>query len=201
LVRASWASAFSSSKSISAASGSRLISARAASTVGAWLESCGSSASPDRTVVNGYPLLYETTYLRASRQRRRAQDPGGGFAYSTDAFTLRRSARYCSSATGARMPTRSLRSWAAMRKRRATPSMPSTRRGSRKHFGRVRSIRTPFTRPSMLGRQRLCARCFTITPLTVLRRERLLRPPPLVPRASARGAQPLPYYRGARQGG
>jgi len=30
------------------------------------------SASPDRKVVNGYPLLYETTYLRASPQRRRA---------------------------------------------------------------------------------------------------------------------------------
>jgi hypothetical protein len=160
-----------------------------------------SSASPDKTVVNGYPLLYETTYLRASRQRRRAQDPGGGFASSTDAFTLRRSARYCSPPTGARMPSRWLRSWAAMRKRRATLSMPSTRRGSRKNFDRVRSIRTPFTRPSMLGRQRLCARCFTITPLTAQEAFAAQHPPPLVPRASARGAQPLPDYRGARQGG
>jgi hypothetical protein len=32
----------------------------------------GLSASPDRTVVDGYPLLYETTDLRASLQRRRA---------------------------------------------------------------------------------------------------------------------------------
>ena len=30
------------------------------------------SASPDRTVVNSYPLLYETTYLCASFERRRA---------------------------------------------------------------------------------------------------------------------------------
>ncbi len=38
---------------------------------------------------------------------------------SPDAFTLRRSARSCSLATGAKMPTRSLTSWAAIRKRGA----------------------------------------------------------------------------------
>src|SRR5215203_1979615 len=39
-----------------------------------------SSASPDRTVVDGYPLLHETTNLCASTERRRAQYPGGGIA-------------------------------------------------------------------------------------------------------------------------
>ncbi len=59
-------------------------------------------------------------------------------------------ARSCSLATGAKTPTRSLTSWAAIHKRRATPSMPSTRRGSRKHFGQARSIRIPFTGLSIL---------------------------------------------------
>jgi ketosteroid isomerase-like protein len=36
------------------------------------------SAPPDKWVVNGYPSYHETTYLRASTERRRAQDPGGG---------------------------------------------------------------------------------------------------------------------------
>src|SRR5215210_2912714 len=40
------------------------------------------SATPDRTVVDGYPLLYETTDLRASLERRRAQHPGGGVAFA-----------------------------------------------------------------------------------------------------------------------
>jgi hypothetical protein len=46
----------------------------------------------------------------------------------------------------------------------ATPSTPSTRRGSRKRFSQVRSIRTPFTGPSILSKLRLCARCFTKIP-------------------------------------
>ena len=80
---------------------------------------------------------------------------------SPDAFTLRRSARYCSLATGAKMPTSSLTSLAAIRKRRATPCTPSTRGGSRKRFGRVRSIRILFTGLSILSKLRLCASCFT----------------------------------------
>jgi len=52
---------------------------------------------------------------------------------SPDAFTLRRSARSCSLATGAKTPTRSPAPWAATPRRRATPSTLSTRRGSRKH--------------------------------------------------------------------
>jgi hypothetical protein len=82
---------------------------------------------------------------------------------SPDAFTLRRSARSCSLATGAKTPTRSLTSWAAIHKRHATPSMPSTRRGSLKHFGQVRSIRIRFTRLSILSKLRLCGSCFTKT--------------------------------------
>src|SRR5215204_7070328 len=38
------------------------------------------SASPEEWVVNGYPLLHETTHLRASLERRRAQILGGGIA-------------------------------------------------------------------------------------------------------------------------
>ena len=82
---------------------------------------------------------------------------------SPDAFTLRRSARYCSLATGAKMPTSSLTSLAAIRKRRATPCTPSTRGGSRKRFGRVRSIRILFTGLSILSKLILCGRCFTKT--------------------------------------
>src|SRR5918994_5256809 len=41
-----------------------------------------SSASPDKWVVNGYPLLHETTYLRASFDRRRARNLGGGIAFA-----------------------------------------------------------------------------------------------------------------------
>ena len=41
-------------------------------------------------VVKVYPLRYEKSHLCASRQRRRARNPGGGIAPSTDAFTLRR---------------------------------------------------------------------------------------------------------------
>jgi hypothetical protein len=82
---------------------------------------------------------------------------------SPDAFTLRRSARYCSLATGAKTPTRSLTSWAAIRKRRATPSTLSTRRGSRKRFSRVRSIRILFTGLSTLSKLMLCGSCFTKT--------------------------------------
>ena len=49
-----------------------------AGALGAWVP----SAPPDKWVVNGYPLLHETTYLRASFERRRAQDPGGGIAFA-----------------------------------------------------------------------------------------------------------------------
>src|SRR5215217_9324509 len=38
------------------------------------------SASPDEMVVKVYPLDHETTYLRASFERRRARNPGGGIA-------------------------------------------------------------------------------------------------------------------------
>ena len=48
------------------------------------------SASPDRTVVNGYPPWHETTYLRASLDRRRARVLGGRLAFAFKAFTLRR---------------------------------------------------------------------------------------------------------------
>jgi hypothetical protein len=48
------------------------------------------SASPDKWIVKGYPPLHEATYLRASFDRRRAQDPGGGIALASKAFTLRR---------------------------------------------------------------------------------------------------------------
>src|SRR5215216_5598310 len=37
-------------------------------------------ASPDEMVVKVYPLDHETTYLRASFERRRARNPGGGIA-------------------------------------------------------------------------------------------------------------------------
>src|SRR5215210_3962629 len=38
------------------------------------------TASSDEMVVKVYPLGHETTYLCASRQRRRARNPGGGIA-------------------------------------------------------------------------------------------------------------------------
>src|SRR5215208_8030928 len=73
-------------------------------------------------------------------------------------------ARSCSLATGAKTPTKSLTNWAAIRKRRATPSTLSTRRDSRKRFSQVRSIRILFTGLSRVeSKLRLCASCFIKT--------------------------------------
>jgi hypothetical protein len=69
---------------------------------------------------------------------------------SPDAFTLRRCQILLASNKGKNAFTRSLTSWAAIRKRRATPSTLSTRRGSRKRFSQVRSIRILFTGLSIL---------------------------------------------------
>src|SRR5215207_9974697 len=66
-------------------------------------------------------------------------------------------ARSCSLATGAKTLTRSLTSWAAIRKPHATPYTPSTRRGSRRRFSQAPSIRTPFIGPSRVeSRLRPC---------------------------------------------
>src|SRR5215208_5365551 len=70
-------------------------------------------------------------------------------------------ARSFAQAPGAKMPTRSLTSWAAIRKPHATPSTPSTTKGCRRPSSRDRSIRTPFIGPSIPNRLRPCGRCST----------------------------------------
>jgi hypothetical protein len=106
------------------------------------------SASSDEMVVKVYPLAHETTYLCASRQRRRARNPGEAGLRSPDAFTLRRCQILLASDRGenAYQIARSL-GCNPQTVRNAT-STPSTRRGSRRRFGKAPNVRTPFTGPS-----------------------------------------------------
>ena len=63
------------------------------------------NASSDEMVVKVYHLGHETTYLCASRQRRRARNPGGGIALAGCLHTLRRWQILLASDRGERMPT------------------------------------------------------------------------------------------------
>src|SRR5215212_12064674 len=83
---------------------------------------------------------------------------------SSDAFTLRRSARSSSPAIGARMLTRSPTLWAAIPRPPATPFTPSTRKDSPGRCGEAPSVRISFTGLSIPSRPRLCGSCFTKTP-------------------------------------